>query len=88
MLDDGKDNIADLATDAADMMKDIAYKIPYLKEVVMGGELARIAFQYLWRVSPDYIKTDAKGAFQTAVVGRFTAFKNWLTAAWSGNSDM
>ena len=29
-----------------------------------------------------------KGAFRTAAMGRYKAFKHWLTKAWSGKSDL
>ena len=63
-------------------------KIPYLKEVIVGGELAKMAFQYLKDNAPEHIKEDARGAWNVAVMGRFKAFKNWVTATWTGKSHL
>ena len=63
-------------------------KIPYLKEIIMGGELAKMAFDYMAAQAPANVKADAKSAWNTAVVGRFKAFKNWLSAAWSGQAGV
>ena len=55
-----------------------------MKEVLVGGELAKLAFDYLKQNSPEYVKTDAAGAWNVAVSGRFKAFKNWATTLWTG----
>ena len=47
MRSDGQDGAAKLMNDASDAMKDVLYKIPYVKEVIIGGELAKLAFDYL-----------------------------------------
>ena len=54
----------------------------------MGGELAKLAFQYLKANTPDALKNEASGAFNMAAKGRFTAFKNWLSSCWSGDSNL
>ena len=64
--------------DASKDMKKALYEIPYLKQVLMGGELAKLAFDYLVANTPDHIKRHIKGGFNTAVAGRYKAFKNWL----------
>ena len=63
-------------------------QIPYLREVVVGGELAKLAFEYLKANSPEHVKEDARGAWNVAIQGRFKAFKNWITAVWTGNSAL
>lgn len=37
-------------------MKDTLLKIPYLREVIVGGELAKLAFDYLKENSPEHVK--------------------------------
>ena len=69
-------------------LKSVMEKIPYLREVIVGGELAKLAFDYLKENSPEYVKEDAKGAWNVAVQGRFTAFKNWIKEAWTGSSQL
>ena len=44
---DGQDGAAKLMSDASDAMKNVLYKIPYMKEVLISGELAKLAFDYL-----------------------------------------
>lgn len=44
---DGQDGAATLMNDASDAMKEVLYKIPYMKEVLISGELAKLAFDYL-----------------------------------------
>lgn len=78
----------DLVEHASTELKNVMYQIPYLREVVVGGELAKLAFDYMYENAPAHVKKDMKGAFETAVKGRFQAFKNWITAAWTGTSDM
>ena len=73
---------------ASDELKKVLTKIPYLKEVIVGGELAKMAFQYLKDNAPEHIKEDAKGAWNVAVMGRFKAFKNWVAATWTGKSHL
>lgn len=63
-------------------------KIPYLREVIVGGEMAKLAFEYLKANAPEHVKEDARGAWNVAVQGRFKAFKNWVTAAWTGESRL
>ena len=58
--------------------------IPYMREVLVGGEMAKLAFEYLKTNSPDYVKGDMSGAWNVAVMGRFKAFKNWATTVWTG----
>ena len=47
-----------------------------------------MAFQYLKDNAPEHIKEDARGAWNVAVMGRFKAFKNWVTATWTGESHL
>lgn len=61
-------------------------QIPYLREVIVGGEMAKLAFEYLKANAPEHVKEDARGAWNVAVQGRFKAFKNWVTSAWTGRS--
>ena len=63
-------------------------QIPYLREVIVGGELAKLAFDYLKANSPEHVKEDARGAWNVAVQGRFVAFKNWVKEAWTGESRL
>lgn len=74
--------------DASDAMKETLYKIPYMKEVIMGGELAKLAFDYLVANTPQHVKRNLTSGFNTAVAGRWKAFKNWLQAAWTGKSNL
>ena len=71
-----------------DEMKKVMEKIPYLREVIVGGELAKLAFNYLKENSPEHVKEDARGAWNVAVQGRFKAFKNWVKEAWTGESRL
>ena len=52
IADDIKDDTSELLDNASDAMKEALYKIPYIKEVLMGGELAKLAFDYLWAQTP------------------------------------
>lgn len=45
-----------------------------------------MAFQFLKDNAPEHVKEDARGAWNVAVMGRFKAFKNWITATWTGKS--
>ena len=54
----------------------------------MGGELAKLAFDYMVANTPEHVKREVKGTWNTAVDGRFKAFKNWLSAAWTGKSNL
>ena len=45
--DEASEANAKLLDNASDTMKEALYKIPYIKEVLMGGELAKLAFDYL-----------------------------------------
>ena len=47
MRSDGQEGAAKLMDDASDAMKNVLYKIPYMKEVLISGELAKLAFDYL-----------------------------------------
>lgn len=47
MRSEGQDGAAKLMSDASDAMKNVLYKIPYMKEVLISGELAKLAFDYL-----------------------------------------
>ena len=85
---DANKNLNKLMKDASNDMKKALYEIPYLKQVLMGGELARLAFDYLVANTPDHVKRNIKGGFNTAVSGRYKAFKNWLEAAWTGKSNL
>ena len=88
MRGDATDKINDLMSDASDAMKDVLYKIPYMKEVVISGELAKLAFDYLVANTPQHIKRNITSGFNTAIAGRWKAFKNWLQAAWTGKSSL
>lgn len=69
-------------------LKSVMLQIPYLQEVIVGGELAKLAFEYLKENAPEHVKEDARGAWNVAVQGRFTAFKNWVKEVWTGNSRL
>ena len=69
-------------------LKKALMTIPYLKEVVMGGEMAALAFDYMKENAPEGMKKGMGAALATAVKGRFSAFKNWLKQAWSGDTDI
>ena len=45
--------------------------IPYLKEAITGGELAKLAFEYLKTQAPEHVKADASSAWNVAIQGRF-----------------
>lgn len=64
---DGQEGAADLMSDASDAMKDVLYKIPYMKEVLISGELAKLAFDYLVAQTPEYAKRNIKSGFNTAI---------------------
>ena len=70
------------------VLDEVLPQIPYLREVLVGGELAKMAFDYMVDNAPQNVKADMKGACRTAAVGRYKAFKHWLTKAWSGKSDL
>ena len=78
----------DLTANASKAMKKTLYTIPYLKEVLMGGELAKLAFDYLVANTPQRVKREVSSTYNTAVTGRYKAFKNWLSAAWTGKSNL
>ena len=44
-------------------MKKALQEIPYLKEVIMGGELAAVAFNYLKANAPDQVKAEANSVW-------------------------
>ena len=54
----------------------------------MGGELAKLAFDYLVANTPERVKREVSSTYNTAVTGRYKAFKNWLSAAWTGKSNL
>ena len=86
---EGANEVLDnISSKASDEMKKVLSQIPYLREVLVGGELAKMAFDYMVDNAPQNVKADMKGAFRTAAVGRYKAFKHWLTKAWSGKSDL
>ena len=86
---EGANEVLDnISSKASDEMKKVLHQIPYLREVLVGGELAKMAFDYMVDNAPQNVKADMKGAFRTAAVGRYKAFKHWLTKAWSGKSDL
>ena len=60
-------------------MKNALYKVPYLKEVLVGGEMAKLAFNYMKENVPNHVKNDMNKAYNSALGGRFKAFKNWIT---------
>ena len=62
-------------------------KIPYLKQIVQGGELAKMAYDFVNENSPEYLKQEVGSAFNYQVMGRWAAFKNFLTVAWTGESN-
>jgi len=72
-----------LAVASLEMKKAMA-EIPYLGAVVKGGELAKLAFDYMKENAPMGFKKNISGAFATAIGGRFKAFQGWLKQAWSG----
>ena len=59
-----------------------------MREVIVGGEMAKLAFEYLKANAPEHVKEDARGAWNVAIQGRFKAFKNWVTTAWTGQSRL
>jgi len=88
MEDEAKRELAAASKDASKEMKKALYEIPYLKQLVMGGELAKMAFDYMKANSPNNIKQDMSGAFNTKVKGEFKAFKAWISTACGGDSDV
>ena len=73
---------------ASGELKKVMEQIPYLREVIVGGEMAKLAFEYLKANAPEHVKEDARGAWNVAIQGRFKAFKNWVTSAWTGESRL
>jgi hypothetical protein len=71
-----------------DEMKNALYKVPYLREVLVGGEMAKLAFNYMKENVPNHVKDDMNKAYNSALGGRFKAFKNWITEAWSGKTNL
>jgi len=69
-------------------MKKAMMNIPYLKEVIIGGELASLAFDYMKSQAPEGMRKTLGGAYASGVKGRFTAFKSWLSQAWSGKTEL
>lgn len=69
-------------------MKKALMEIPYLKQVLMGGELAKMAFDYMKANAPLEAKNAANTVWQEKVAGRYKAFKGWLKEAWSGKSAL
>jgi len=54
-------------------MKNALLTVPYLKEVIIGGELAKLAFNYLKDHASATTKSDL-GAAYASIKGRFSAF--------------
>ena len=50
-------------------------KVPYLREVIIGGELAKVAFNYAKEKVSDSVKRDVSSGWNKAIRGRFEAFK-------------
>ena len=46
-------------------------KVPYLREVIIGGELAKVAFNYAKENVSDSVKRDASSGWNVAVKGRY-----------------
>ena len=67
MRGDAQDGAAKLMSDASDAMKDVLYKIPYVKQVLISGELAKLAFDYLVAQTPEHAKRNIKSGFNTAI---------------------
>ena len=86
--EDANKDLNKMMKDASKDMKKALYEIPYLKKVLMGGELARLAFDYMVANTSGHVKRNVKGGFNTAIKGRYKAFKNWLNAAWTGKSNL
>ena len=63
-------------------------EVPYLKEIMVGGELANLAFEYMKEQTPDNTKNQFAGAWHTAASGRYKAFKYWLKESWGGESTV
>ena len=64
-------------------LKRVLKKVPYLREVIVGGELAKVAFNYAKERVSDSVKQDASSGWNVAIRGRFEAFKNYCTSAWT-----
>ena len=60
--------------------------VPYLREVVVSGELAKLAFDYLKENPPQHVKDEASTAWNVSVQGRVAAFKAWCRSAWTQES--
>ena len=60
--------------------------VPYLREVVVSGELAKLAFDYLKENTPQHVKDEASTAWNVSVQGRVAAFKAWCVSAWTQES--
>ena len=60
--------------------------VPYLREVVVSGELAKLAFDYLKANTPQSSKDEASTAWNVSVQGRVAAFKAWCVSAWTQES--
>ena len=61
-------------------------KVPYLREVIIGGELAKVAFNYAKENVSDSVKRDASSGWNVAIRGRFEAFKKYCTSVWTQSS--
>ena len=48
MKEDADEHLSELLDNASDTVKSVLYHVPYVGEALMGGELAKIAFDYLW----------------------------------------
>ena len=69
-------------------LKEALDKIPYMKEIVMTGELAKLAFDYMYDHAPMYIKQEGRTGWNVAILGRFKAFKQFMTKSWTGKSSL
>ena len=68
------------------MVKNVLVNVPYAKEVIMGAEIAKLAFDFLVENTPALMKRRIRGAWNTSIMGRFKAFKLWAKKLWTGNS--
>ena len=69
---------------ATDSVKDAMMRIPYLKEVMLGAEFAKIAFLFAKKHAPPGAKREIGAAFNTVVGSRLELLKQQMWEFWSG----
>ena len=73
---------------ATDSVKDAMMKIPYLKEVMLGAEFAKIAFMFAKKNAPPGAKREIGAAFNEVVGSRLELLKQQMWEFWSGQSGI